>query len=79
MGGSKGLELTELVYISGSPNGSGTDDRAGERPQRGTASGDQSPRPGVTGNVAKTCWYYGITRQAYYKWLRRFGDADASA
>ena len=26
---------------------------------------------GVTGNVSKTCRYYGITRQAYYKWLRR--------
>jgi len=25
----------------------------------------------VTGNVSKTCRYYGITRQAYYKWLRR--------
>ena len=26
----------------------------------------------VTGNVSKTCCYYGITRQAYYKWLRRY-------
>jgi len=26
----------------------------------------------VTGNVAKTCRYYGITRQADYKWLRRY-------
>jgi len=26
----------------------------------------------VTGNVSKTCRYYGITRQAYYKWLRRY-------
>jgi len=25
----------------------------------------------VTGNVSKTCRYYGITRQAYYQWLRR--------
>jgi transposase len=28
----------------------------------------------VTGNVAKTCRYYGITRQAYYKWLRRYEE-----
>ena len=25
----------------------------------------------VTGNVALTCRYYGISRQTYYKWLRR--------
>jgi transposase-like protein len=26
----------------------------------------------VTGNVALTCRYYGITRQSYYVWLRRY-------
>ena len=26
----------------------------------------------VTNNVAKTCRYYGITRTAYYRWLRRY-------
>lgn len=26
----------------------------------------------VTGNVALTCRYYGITRQKYYIWLRRY-------
>ena len=26
----------------------------------------------VTGNVAQTCRYYGISRQCYYTWLRRF-------
>ena len=26
----------------------------------------------VSGSVAKTCRYYGISRQAYYKWYRRF-------
>ncbi|MGO9179710.1 MAG: helix-turn-helix domain-containing protein [Candidatus Limnocylindrales bacterium] len=26
----------------------------------------------VTHNVSKTCHYYGISRQAYYKWLRRY-------
>jgi transposase len=33
----------------------------------------------VTGNVAGTCRYYGITRQAYYTWLRRYeqGGVDA--
>jgi transposase len=28
----------------------------------------------VTGNVAKTCRYYGIRRQAYYMWLRRYEE-----
>ncbi|MER7282028.1 helix-turn-helix domain-containing protein [Dactylosporangium sp. NPDC000244] len=28
----------------------------------------------VTGNVARTCRYYGISRQTFYKWLRRCQD-----
>lgn len=28
----------------------------------------------VTGNVALTCRYFGITRQAYYIWLRRYQE-----
>jgi transposase InsO family protein len=28
----------------------------------------------VTGNVSMTCRYFGITRQAFYKWLRRYED-----
>ena len=33
----------------------------------------------VTGNVSKTCRYYGITRQAYYKWLRRYDEGGIAA
>ena len=32
----------------------------------------------VTGNVALTCRYYGISRQVYYRWLRRY-EADGLA
>src|SRR6266566_2563078 len=28
----------------------------------------------ITGNVSRTCRYYGITRQAYYTWLRRYEE-----
>ena len=28
----------------------------------------------ITGNVSKTCRHYGITRQAYCAWLRRYED-----
>jgi transposase-like protein len=28
----------------------------------------------VTGNVSLTCRYFGITRQAFYKWLRRYEE-----
>jgi transposase-like protein len=28
----------------------------------------------VSGNVAGTCRYYGISRQAFYKWLRRYEE-----
>ena len=33
----------------------------------------------VTGNVSKTCRYYGITRTAYYKWLRRYEEGGPEA
>ena len=33
----------------------------------------------VTGNVSKTCRYYGITRQACYKWLRRYEAGGIAA
>jgi len=33
----------------------------------------------VTGNVSKTCRYYGISRQAYYKWLRRYEEGGLDA
>jgi transposase InsO family protein len=33
----------------------------------------------VTRNVSKTCRYYGITRQAYYKWLRRYEAGGLTA
>jgi transposase InsO family protein len=29
----------------------------------------------VTGNVSRTCRYYGVTRQAYYTWLRRYEES----
>ena len=28
----------------------------------------------VTGNVATTCRYYGITRQSFYTWKRRYDE-----
>lgn len=28
----------------------------------------------VTGNVAMTCRYYGITRQSFYVWKRRYDE-----
>ena len=28
----------------------------------------------VTGNVAQTCRYYGISRQTFYKWLNRYQE-----
>lgn len=33
----------------------------------------------VTGNMSKTCRYYGITRQVYYKWLRRYEEGGLEA
>ena len=33
----------------------------------------------VSGSVAATCRYYGISRQLFYKWRRRFEDGGAEA
>ena len=33
----------------------------------------------VTGNVALTCRYYGITRQAFYLWRRRYEAGGLAA
>lgn len=33
----------------------------------------------LTGNVSKTCRYYGISRQVYYKWLRRYEEGGIDA
>jgi transposase len=33
-----------------------------------------SATPRVTGNVSATCRYFGITRQAYYTWRRRYEE-----
>ena len=33
----------------------------------------------VTGNVALTCRYYGITRQAFYQWRRRYETGGLEA
>jgi transposase InsO family protein len=33
----------------------------------------------LTGNVSKTCRYYGISRQVYYKWLRRYEEGGLEA
>jgi len=33
----------------------------------------------LTGNVSKTCRYCGISRQVYYKWLRRYEEGGLDA
>jgi transposase-like protein len=33
----------------------------------------------VTGNVAMTCRYYGISRQTYYRWYRSFEERGTEA
>ncbi len=39
-----------------------------------TARRSSAMREEVTGNVAMTCRYYGISRHTYYKWLRRYEE-----
>jgi transposase len=75
LGAGGGLKLTDIVYTSGPP-------RKGEpvteqELARGAARRLAIIRHAqeVTGNVSLTCRYFGITRQAYYIWLRRYEEA----
>src|SRR5690606_26613428 len=71
----RSLELTDVGYISGSP----------ERARRTMTEREQQRLVNhrlavirhaeeVTGNVAQTCRYFGITRQTFYRWLRRYEE-----
>jgi transposase-like protein len=66
------LELTEIVYTSGPPRGRGIRDRERARPRAVRRLAIIRHAQEVTGNVSLTCRYFGITRQAFYKWLRRY-------
>lgn len=68
------LELTDIVYTSSPPSEGGTDDRSGTRSEAARRLAILRHAREVTGNVARTCRYYGITRQAYYLWLRRYEE-----
>jgi transposase len=69
------LELTDIVYTSGSLERGGTDDRA--RSSRDLQPGDwrsSAHVEEVSGNVALTCRYFGISRTLYYTWRRRYEE-----
>ncbi len=68
------LELTEIVYTSGPPTEGGLmTERERDRKAARRLAILRHARE-VTGNVSRTCRYYGITRQAYYTWLRRYEE-----
>jgi transcriptional regulator of acetoin/glycerol metabolism len=58
----------------GPPDDGGTGDRAGAHPWGGTSLAIIRHAQEVTGNVSATCRYFGITRQAFYNWLRRYEE-----
>jgi transcriptional regulator of acetoin/glycerol metabolism len=67
------LELTDIVYTSGL-RGKGEPMTEREEQARNVAKRLAMIRycEEVSGNVAKTCRYYGVSRPTYYKWLRRY-------
>jgi len=73
-GTPQGLELTDIVYTSGPLRGRGIRDREGARPRAARRLAVIRHAQEVTGNVSMTCRYFGITRQAFYKWLRRYEE-----
>jgi transcriptional regulator of acetoin/glycerol metabolism len=71
------LELTDIVYTSGlgSKGGPMTERELARGAARRLAMIRHAQE--VSGSVAKTCRYYGVSRPTYYKWLRRY-EAQAS-
>jgi transposase-like protein len=68
------LELTDIVYTSvlRGEGGSVTEKELARGAARRLAIIRHAQE--VTGNVSMTCRYFGITRQAFYKWLRRYEE-----
>jgi transposase len=69
------VELTDIAYISGSPDS--TRRTMTEREQQRLVNHHLAVirhAEEVTGNVAQTCRYFGITRQTFYVWLRRYQE-----
>jgi hypothetical protein len=66
------LELTEMVDTSGLQQDGDpvTEQELSRRARRRLAIIRHAQE--VTGNVALTCRYYGISRQIYYQWYRRY-------
>jgi Homeodomain-like domain len=68
------LGLTDIVDTSGPPRGRRIRDREKARTGGDTTAGDHSGCPGGDGNVSLSYRYFGITRQAFQNWLRRYED-----
>ena len=69
-----GLKLRDIVYTSGPPSeGEPMTERERDRNAARRLAILRHARE-VTGNVSRTCRYYGITRRAYYTWLRRYEE-----
>jgi Helix-turn-helix domain len=67
------MELMEMVDTSGLPNQGG--DPVGEQQLLRMAKRRLAilrHAEEITGNVALTCGYYGISRQVFYTWRRRY-------
>jgi transposase-like protein len=69
-----GLRLTEVVYIRGLLSEEiGMDEREQQRKVRHRLAVLRHAEE-VTGSVAATCRYYGISRPTFYKWLHRYEE-----
>jgi len=68
------MELTDLVDTSGLQHERRPRDRAAAAQDGKRRLAILRHAEEITGNVALTCRYYGISRQVFYKWRRRFDE-----
>ena len=68
------LKLTDVVDTWVAQRGGDPSDRTRAGEVRSPAPGEHHHAQEVSRNVSQTCRYYGITRQSYYVWLRRYEE-----
>lgn len=69
-----GSELTEIVDTAGLRHYGDLNDYDDRRSPGEAPPGDLRHAEEVTGNISMTCCYYGITRQSFYVWKRRYDE-----
>ena len=80
LGSSGSRSKTDRRCLHGGPLTGGLNGRSGATEEGQAPPGGDPPCPGGHGQRGpQTCRYYGISRQCFYKWLRRYEELGRGA